>query len=103
MDIWKVIDTYFKSNKYYFTRHHIDSYNDFVVSKIPYIIQTLNPFIILKEDSMFRVEVEVDPNIKIINPVYDSDKLLYPNVAKAAEQELFLRYRFRYYHYILGK
>lgn len=89
MDIWKVIDTYFKSNKYYFTRHHIDSYNDFVVSKIPYIIQTLNPFIILKEDSMFRVEVEVDPNIKIINPVYDSDKLLYPNVARLQNKNYF--------------
>lgn len=82
MDIWKVIDTYFKSNEYYFTRHHIDSYNDFVLNKLPYIIDTLNPFIILKEDSAYRVEVSVDKNVVLGNPVYDSDKLLYPNVAR---------------------
>ena len=82
MDIWKVIDTYFKSNEHYFTRHHLNSYNDFVLNKIPYIIDTLNPFIILKEDSQFRVEVEIDKNINVCNPLYDDDKLLYPNVAR---------------------
>ena len=89
MDIWKVIDTYFKSNQYYFTRHHIDSYNDFVINKIPYIIETLNPFIIVKEDSAYRVEVTVDPNIKIINPVYDTDKMMYPNVARLQNKNYF--------------
>jgi DNA-directed RNA polymerase II subunit RPB2 len=89
MDIWKVIDTYFKSNEYYFTRHHIDSYNDFVVNKIPYIIQTLNPFIILKEDSKFRVEVNVSEKVNVCNPTYDSGKLLYPNTARLQNRNYF--------------
>jgi DNA-directed RNA polymerase II subunit RPB2 len=89
MDIWKVIDTYFKSNEYYFTRHHIDSYNDFVLNKLPYIIDTLNPFVIIKEDSAYRVEVSVDKNVFLGNPVYDSDKLLYPNVARLQNKNYF--------------
>lgn len=90
MDIWKVIDTYFKSNEFYFTRHHLNSYNDFVLNKIPYIIDTLNPFIILKENSQFRVEVTIDKNINLCNPVYDDDhKLLYPNVARLQNRNYF--------------
>jgi DNA-directed RNA polymerase II subunit RPB2 len=89
MDIWKVIDTYFKSNEYYFTRHHIDSYNDFVINKIPYIIQTLNPFVVLKEDGNFRVDVNVSENVKVCNPTYESDKLLFPNVARLQNKNYF--------------
>nr|QOI90433.1 DNA-directed RNA polymerase subunit 2 [Pyramimonas orientalis virus] len=89
MDIWKVIDTYFKSNEYYFTRHHIDSYNDFVINKIPYIIKTLNPFVIVKEDSKFRVEVHISDKVNVCNPTYDSDKLLYPNAARLQNKNYF--------------
>jgi DNA-directed RNA polymerase II subunit RPB2 len=89
MDIWKVIDTYFKSNEYYFTRHHIDSYNDFVINRVPYIIETLNPFIVIKEDSTFRVEVNVDKNITICNPLFDDDNLLYPNIARLQNRNYF--------------
>ena len=84
-DIWKVIDTYFKSNPYYFTRHHIDSYNDFVFNKIPYIVDNLNPFIVLKET--LRVEVWIDAKSLVVKPpAYakddDEEAPLYPNVAR---------------------
>ena len=83
-DIWKVIDTYFKSNPYYFTRHHIDSYNDFVFNKIPYIVDNLNPFIVLKET--LRVEVWIDAKSLVVKPpTYakdDEDAPLYLNVAR---------------------
>ena len=29
-----VIKSYFDSNKYYLTKHHIESYNDFILNKI---------------------------------------------------------------------
>ena len=79
---WKIIDTYFRSNEYYFTRHHLDSYNDFVLNRIPYIVETLNPFVILKE--ALRIEVEVDhTTITMSPPKYGPDqKFLYPNIAR---------------------
>ena len=90
MDIWNIIDTYYKSNDLYLTRHHIDSYNDFVLNKIPYIIDTLNPFIILKEESSFRVEVNIDSKkLKITNPIYNKEELLYPNVARLQNRNYF--------------
>lgn len=79
-DVWKIIDTYFQTNEYYITRHHINSYNDFVFDKIPYIIETLNPFIILKDD--LRIEVNIDSkSLDIISPKNGED-VLYPNVAR---------------------
>ena len=82
MDIWNVIDVYYKSNTHYLTRHHIDSYNDFVLSKIPYTVETLNPFIIVKDDSKYRVEIHIDDNVRIEMPKYDEDQIMYPNVAR---------------------
>ena len=57
MDSWNIIDVYFRSNKLFLTKHHLESYNDFVLSKIPYIIDTLNPITILKEDKYYKIEV----------------------------------------------
>ena len=82
MDIWNVIDVYYKSNTHYLTRHHIESYNDFVLSKIPYTIETLNPFIIVKDDSKYRVEINIDDNVRIEMPKYEDDQILYPNIAR---------------------
>ena len=79
-DVWKIIETYFQTNEYYISRHHINSYNDFVFNKIPYIIDTLNPFIILKDD--VRVEVNIDSKSIDIQPQKNGENILYPNVAR---------------------
>lgn len=80
-NVWKIIDTYFQTNKYYISRHHLNSYDDFVFNKIPYIIDTLNPFVILKDD--LRIEVAVDvKTLDIVPPKLSDGKLLYPNVAR---------------------
>ena len=42
---WNIINSYFNSDSYYFTNSQINSYNDFVLNKIPYTIKTLNPFL----------------------------------------------------------
>lgn len=47
---WDVLDSYFTSHKNFLTKHHIDSYNDFIFNKIPNTIRSLNPFITLKND-----------------------------------------------------
>lgn len=86
MDIWKVIDVYFKSNNHYLTRHHIDSYNDFVLSKIPYTIETLNPFVILKDDSRYKIEIRISENVRISMPKTAEENPLYPNVARLSDE-----------------
>jgi len=49
---WKIIDSYFSSNinTKYISQHHISSYNTFTSTKLPYIIKTLNPYVIFKND-----------------------------------------------------
>ena len=34
-ETWEVIKTYFRDNKHYLIKHHLDSYNDFIMNKIP--------------------------------------------------------------------
>ena len=88
MDIWRIIDTYFTNNQYYLTRHHIESYNEFVLDKIPYIIKTLNPFIIVKDNSKYKIEVSISENIIIVPPKHDGN-VLYPNVARLYNKNYF--------------
>jgi len=91
---WSVIDTYFRDNAYFIVKHHLDSYNDFVFSRIPYTIRSLNPFRIVKTDSANdKVENEIkvymgglDGNrIYMDKPVYvdgDQPRVLFPNEAR---------------------
>ena len=46
---WNVIDTYFKEHPHYLTRHHIDSYNNFLDNDIYRIFRDNNPIRILKD------------------------------------------------------
>ena len=48
-DTWKIIDSYFEKNPNYLTKHHLDSYNDFITNKIPQTFQQYNPQILYKE------------------------------------------------------
>ena len=47
IDIWDVIYSYFDDindkKNYYITKHHLDSYNDFVLNKIPQTFKENNP------------------------------------------------------------
>ena len=46
-DTWYILDEYFKTS-YFLTKHHLDSYNDFVSNKLINTIRVLNPFLVLK-------------------------------------------------------
>ena len=48
-ETWKVIYNYFDNNKFYLTKHHQDSYNDFILNKIPQTIKQYNPQILYKD------------------------------------------------------
>ena len=108
LNVWDVIDTYFKDNTYYKSQHQLDSYNEFIYSEtngIKYIIKRGNPIIIYKEPlniekTEFKYEIKIyfgetltqngkiikdKENIYITSPVIFNDKdtsYMYPNDAR---------------------
>ena len=109
-DLWTVIYSYFKdlpedkNNKlpyrknYYLTNHHLDSYNDFILNKIPQTLKENNPQTIFLErlednDLGYTYKYEIDLHYGGINGdevflgkpvVHDRDikKQMYPNEAR---------------------
>ena len=61
--IWHVIDSYFRDTPYYLTKHHLDSYNDFISNQIPSMISQSNPLRIFKDHNpktnTYRYEIEI--------------------------------------------
>lgn len=92
-DTWKVIDLYFKTNNYFITKHHIDSWNDFLINKLKNTINVLNPIVILKtpDDGTIKHEINIyiggrkGDDIFLTKPtIYENGKqrILYPNEAR---------------------
>jgi DNA-directed RNA polymerase II subunit RPB2 len=69
---WDVLDTYFQSHMYPYTKHHIDSFHTMFGTNIPNTIRSFNPITMLKQDTnkneTFRVEVW-------IGSPYDADRM----------------------------
>ena len=98
-DTWKVVDNYFKVHDNYLTKHHLDSFNDFVLNKIPLTIKQYNPQKLYKElnkeTNNFKYETHIyyggkdGSAIYIGRPIIFKDidesqmkKTLYPNEAR---------------------
>ena len=109
VNVWDVIDTYFRDEPYYKSQHQVDSFNEFIYSKengIQHIIKRENPLHIYKGDTgdgTFKYEIliyfgetlneetgeiidNID-NIFISSPIiYDAErdntKYMYPNEAR---------------------
>ena len=99
-DIWKVIYSYFeddeKKRNYYLTNHHLDSFNDFILNKIPQTFKENNPQTVYlarnEETRQYKYEIDIyygginSDKIFIGKPmIYHKDnvkKQLYPNEAR---------------------
>lgn len=94
-DTWEVLDEYFRSNRYFLTKHHIESYDDFVSNKITNTIKVLNPFIVLKNQDNGQVQHQIEvyiggmdgSQVFINKPtIFQADtmeqRLLFPNEAR---------------------
>lgn len=93
-----LIDRYFRSVQYPYTRHHIDSYDQFMQQDLVSIIKTQNPILILKDlideatnTYAYKVEVfiggEDGSEIEIGTPTValqggNDVRLLFPNEAR---------------------
>lgn len=93
---WKLIDSYFSSkiNEKYISQHHINSFNTFVSNRLPYVIKTLNPYVIIKNDEsgvkQYEIRVYIGGKdgdaINLESPcIHDSNNkktILFPNNAR---------------------
>lgn len=55
----EVLDSYFKSNGHFITKHHIDSFNQFTRSTVQKVINSMNPFNIPKYDKNGKLLHEI--------------------------------------------
>ena len=93
----EILTSYFKTQPYPFTRHHIDSFDQFMSEDLPNIIQASNPILILKDlipsknQYKYKVEIfvggEAGTGIYIGSPtvsLQDTEevRLLFPNEAR---------------------
>jgi DNA-directed RNA polymerase II subunit RPB2 len=91
-DTWEVIDNYFSTTPYFLTKHHLDSYNDFVSNKVLNTIKVLNnSFVVLKSDGPKLIEINTyigginGDEVFINKPTIVENgqpRLLYPNEAR---------------------
>ncbi len=95
-----LIDKYFKTNEYPYTRHHIQSYDQFIKKDMPAIIRSNNPILLLKDliehksfENQYKYKVEIfiggedssaitvgTPTISLQNT--EEVRILFPNEAR---------------------
>ena len=51
-----LIDTYFRTVRYPYTRHHIDSYDKFLRTDMVSIIKSKNPLLIIKDWGVLGIQ-----------------------------------------------
>jgi len=96
LNVWTLIETYFRDNPDYKSQHQVDSYNEFLFSKtngIDHIIRRENPHIIHKDlidKTNYRYQINIyygeklnettgEVNTKIIDNLYFSAPIQYDN------------------------
>ena len=93
----RLLDQYFQTTSYPYTRHHLDSYNQFLETDLPAIIQSQNPLIVVKDlikgTSNYEYTVEIyvggldGKELSIGTPTLqhmggEEIRLLFPNEAR---------------------
>ena len=62
LDTYSILTTYFKDHHYPFTKHHIDSYREFLRRHIPETIASFNPITMVKldDDNPDKLKVKIE-------------------------------------------
>ena len=99
-DLWDVIYSYFQDSdtnrNYYLTNHHLDSYNDFILNKIPQTLKENSPqTIFLGRDSdtkKYKYEIDIyygginSDKVYLGKPIIyhkeNTKKQMFPNEAR---------------------
>ena len=99
-DLWNVIYSYFKDSdknrNYYLVNHHLDSYNDFILNKIPRTLKESSPQTIFlgrdSETKKYKYEIELyyggvnSDKVYLSKPIIhnkdNTKKQMFPNEAR---------------------
>ena len=90
-DTWKVIYNYFDTTKHYLTKHHQDSYNDFILNKIPQTFKQYNPQILYKnldkQTKKYDYEMHIYYGGKNADSIYLSKPIIYKEDENGVPQQ----------------
>ena len=92
--LWNIINNYLKNTRNYFTKHHLDSFNDFIEDKIPQTFKQYNPQIIYKEFNKdlnnYKYETHIYYGGKDSDKVYIAKPIIYKEEnGKEVKKQLF--------------
>lgn len=60
VDEWNILDMYFRDHIYPFSKHHLDSYRQFIKKHIPETIKSYNPITMIKLDNNGKEAMKVE-------------------------------------------
>ena len=75
MNVWDLIDTYFRDNPDILVRHHMESYNDFILKGIPRIFKENNPVVIMQHQ--IENTTEYERQVRLYMGGKEGDKIYY--------------------------
>merc|ERR1711907_881615 len=95
-ETWKVINKYFEENPYFLTKHHLESFNDFIENKIPNTLKQINPIRNFKDfdntKKIYKYQIDIYFGTKTNDKIYIGkptiyqkgigNKQLFPNEAR---------------------
>ena len=89
-NVWKMVNNYFDNNPNYLTKHHIDSFNDFITNKIPQTFSQYNPQILYKElipeTKQYKYEIYIYYGGKQSDKIYIGKPVIYKETDEGVEQ-----------------
>ena len=90
-DTWDVINSYFRDTDNYMVKHHIDSYNNFIINKIPEIFQNFGHLFVPRDDYEYDKNGKVyECNIyfggKNYDKIYLSKPVIYDGINHRMKQ-----------------
>ena len=89
-NIWGMVNNYFDNNPNYLTKHHIDSFNDFITLKIPQTFSQYNPQILYKElipaTKKYKYETHIYYGGKKSDQIYMAKPIIYKESFDKTEQ-----------------
>lgn len=95
MSVWNIIDSYFKDNPNILVKHHIDSFDDFILKGIPRILRENNPVMIMqhqiKNTTQYERTVKMYMGGKEGNKIYYGKPVIY-NDTEDKESETHFMY-----------
>ena len=74
---WDIIDSYFKTIKNNLVNHQIDSYNMFIIERIPKVVRQFNPITSYYNDNQVKIDIIIGGSLDNDNNIINDGKGIY--------------------------